>query len=427
VAKILLGVAGSIAAYKSPDLVKELKAQGHELRVVLTSSAKEFVTPKTLETFLGARLQSNDVWSEEHLGTEHIEGARWADVILIYGTTANLMAKLAHGFCDDFLSLQVVATTAPVVLVPAMNVEMWNNAATQENLKTLQQRAFKFVGPVEGTLACGEFGKGHVASFEEIQKVLSDLLFFKKKGSFFSGKKVLLSAGSMKTAIDEVRYLQNASSGKMGLEMTKALLEEGANVTLLAGLFSFEIEREFELLKAKSHESALSVLRFEKPGDYRKLIEQEFPRCVVFFSAAAILDFEVKAFKGKLPREETRQDLKLDLIPVEDFVAKAHKLRKTSSKKQHIVAFALESGSWDDALARAQRKLHKKGADTIVVNRSGVLGEGPYANTNKIALCYSSGEPPQFFNGIKEHLATQLLGALSERLTSKNIDVSLNC
>src|SRR5688572_26289476 len=146
-ARILLGVSGSIAAYRSPDLVKALRARGHEVQVVLTYSGSQFVTPKTLETFSGLPVLSNDPWSNEHQGTDHIRHARWADIFLIYGATANVMAKLAYGLCDDFLSLQILATTAPVMLAPAMNVEMWRHAATQENYKKLLARGLRFVGP----------------------------------------------------------------------------------------------------------------------------------------------------------------------------------------------------------------------------------------------------------------------------------------
>ena len=138
-AKVLVGICGSITAYRSPDFIRDLKAQGHELRVVLTSTASQFVTTKTLETFLGSKVLSNDLWNAEHLGTDHIEGARWADVIVVYGATVNFMAKLRQGFCDDFLTLQISATQAPVVLCPAMNVVMWESPANQENFQSAMQ------------------------------------------------------------------------------------------------------------------------------------------------------------------------------------------------------------------------------------------------------------------------------------------------
>ena len=168
-AKILIGVAGSIAAYRSPDFVRALRAEGHELRIVVTHAGLKFVGEKTLETFAQGKIISNDPWDETHLGTDHISGARWADLVVIYGATANFLAKLAGGFADDFLTQQILAThSVPVILCPAMNVEMWEHPATQANVTKLIGRGTVFVGPVPGDLACGESGLGHIASHSEI-------------------------------------------------------------------------------------------------------------------------------------------------------------------------------------------------------------------------------------------------------------------
>ena len=242
-AKVLVGICGSFAAYRSPDFIRDLKEQGHELRVVLTSSASQFVTTKTLETFLGSKVLSNDLWNSEHLGTDHIEGARWANVIVVYGATANFMAKVRQGFCDDFLTLQISATQVPVVLCPAMNVVMWESAANQENLEILKNRKFFFAGPKEGLLACGEKGLGHISENLEILKKIEGVLFSDENSVFFN-KKVLLSFGAMRTQLDDVRFLQNSSSGRMGFELAQALLKKGAYLHLLAGICDVSVENE---------------------------------------------------------------------------------------------------------------------------------------------------------------------------------------
>ncbi len=379
-AKVLVGICGSIAAYRSPDFIRDLKAQGHELRVVLTSSASQFVTTKTLETFLGSKVLSNDLWNAEHLGTDHIEGARWADVIVVYGATVKFMAKLRQGFCDDFLTLQISATQAPVVLCPAMNVVMWESPANQENFQILKNRKFFFAGPKEGLLACGEKGLGHIAENLEILKKIEGVLF-SDESSFFLNKKVLLSFGAMRTQVDDVRFLQNSSSGRMGLELARSLLKKGAYLHLLAGICDVGVENEL-LALAKNNPSRIQLMRFEGVSSYEENLKNSFLSCDLFVSAAAVLDFEVESIQGKLERTK-RESLSLNVKATQDYVEWAAQNKKSSQK---IVAFALESGTWQEAIDRARKKLLRKGADVIVVNRSGVEGEGPFASTNQVLV-----------------------------------------
>ncbi len=403
-AKILLGVTGSIAAYRSPDLIKALIAKEHEVQSVITQSASQFVTAKTLETFSGKKVLSNDSWDENHEGTDHIKHARWADVFVVYGATANFMAKLAGGFCDDFLSLQILSSKVPVVLVPAMNVEMWKNSATQENYKKLLARGFQFVGPIAGTLACGEVGEGHVADLGEIVFSVENLVTEKNARTnptnYFQGRDVLVSLGSMKTNIDDVRFLQNKSSGRMGIEIAKCLTQLGAKVQLLAGLVEADVEIEF---------SAFSFERFRNYQEYQEKLKLLFRGSDVFLSLAAVLDFEVKAVSGKL--ERGIEKLSLDLIPTQDMVAWAVGHKESSQK---IIAFSLESApSWPECLERAQRKLLKKKADLIVVNRSGVDSEGPDSDTNSFYLLTPNGESKEFPLAGKGELAWKLCKELA--------------
>jgi phosphopantothenoylcysteine decarboxylase/phosphopantothenate--cysteine ligase len=426
-ANVLVGVCGSIAAYRSPDFIRELKSRGHELRVVLTDAASQFVTPKTIETFLGSKVLSNNLWSPDHLGTDHIDGARWADAIVVYGATANFIAKLRQGFCDDFLTLQISATKAPIVLCPAMNVVMWESAANQENCDVLKQRKINFVGPCAGTLACGEKGLGHIEEHSEILKKIEDILSGDEASCFF-GKKVLLSLGSMRTPVDEVRFLQNSSSGRMGLELAKVFLQKKAHVHLLAGLCEADVENEIALLE-KKHSTCFELTRFQGVVDYEMNLKNIFSQVDLFVSAAAILDFEVEAFKGKIDRKD-QSTLSLNVKATQDFVAWAVKNKKSAQK---IVAFALESGSWPEAIERAQGKLLRKGADAIVVNRCGAQGEGPFANTNQACVLSRHGLAQENFSLTqnisscvpKEQVAKFIISELSLKLfTFKNSEVS---
>lgn len=403
-ARILFGVTGSIAAYRAPDVVKALVAQGHEVQAVLTQSGAQFTTPKTLETFSGKKVLSNDSWDPEHLGTDHITQARWAEVFVIYGATANFLAKLAHGFCDDFLSLQIMATKAPVLLVPAMNVEMWENAATQANVKTLKERGYIFVGPIAGLLACGETGLGHVAATEDVLAAVKKALSLEvtAQPNYFRSKKVLISLGSMKSDIDDVRFVQNKSSGRMGLEIARVLKKLGADLTLLAGCVSASVEQEL-----KDFES----LRFETYDDYVKQLKSVWASQDVFFSLAAVLDFVVLPTQGKI--ERGAEILSLKLNATEDMVAWAVSQKKSTQK---VVSFSLESAStWKECLERAHTKLLRKKSDLAVVNRAGLADQGPDATLNSVCILSPDGSLEELKLDSKSVIAAQILSSLARR------------
>lgn len=369
--------------------MKTLVAQGHDVRVVLTEGASKFVAEKTLETFSQNRVLSNNIWHDEHVGTDHIQWARWAEIVLVYGTTLHYLAKLRHGLADDFLSLQIMATKAPTLLAPAMNVEMWGHPVNQENVEALARMGFHFVGPCEGTLACGERGLGHIADINDINERLSQILHQRSGtpslrlplSSKFSGKSILLSLGAMRTQVDNVRYIENSSSGKMGLAVIQALLSRGARVTALVGHVDESVLKELQSLQ-------ISILNFSDISSYEKQLFNNYFNFDFFFSLAAVLDFECIPIKGKIERGEA-QKLELQLRPTQDYVAWAARERKAG---QRVIAFALESGSWDEASERALHKLHKKAADVIVLNRSGESGEGPGADTNQLRVIWPSGK-----------------------------------
>lgn len=402
--RILFGVTGSIAAYRAPDVVKALVAQGHEVQALLTQSAQQFTTPKTLETFSGKKVLSNDQWSDEHEGTDHIRHARWADLFVVYGATANFLAKIANGFCDDFLSLQIMATKAPVLLVPAMNVEMWENPANQENVQKLRARGYIFVGPIAGLLACGEEGLGHVANTDDLLMAVKKVR--QKKQSYYFAKRVLLSLGAMKTDIDDVRFVQNKSSGLMGLAVAEALREAGAEVHLLAGLLSPSVENEVK---------KYSVSRYQSYSEYRIALQKLWPDFDAFYSLAAVLDFEVIPAEGKI--ERGTDSLSLKLKATEDMVAWAADNR---SEGKDVVAFSLESGAtWKECLERAHKKLLKKAADLIVVNRAGLSDQGPDASENALYLLDPASNAQELKRADKREIARELVTLIARHYSAR--------
>lgn len=416
---ICLGISGSIASYRSPDFLKKLVGLGHSVRCVLTESATHFVTEKTLETFSANKVYFADAFGAEHMGTDHIALARWADLFVVYGATANFLSRAAAGAGDDFLSLQLLAFKGPVWVVPAMNPQMWENPLIQNNYLKLKNAGFHFVDPIAGKVACGEVGVGHVASDEEIlEKIFSkapvgrvsepvglDLRAAKK----ISSEKVLISLGAMRTAMDSARFLQNRSSGKMGLSLVRAYLEGGVKkLTALVGLVDPVVEKEFADLSVRF--SGFQWERFSTVKEYKNLLDRYMVDADVFLSAAAVLDFEIETNAKKLDRSEISKkgELSFSIKPTEDLVAL---MGKQKSEGQKIIAFAAESGSDEEVVRRATEKMHRKKADLIVANpiREGL---GPDANENLVWVVKGDAEPIRIGPEWKGRMGNSVLNAI---------------
>jgi phosphopantothenoylcysteine decarboxylase/phosphopantothenate--cysteine ligase len=398
-AKILVGICGSIAAYRSPDFVKELVARGHEVRAVLTRGGREFVSERALETFSGSAVLSNDPFHPAHQGTDHIAAARWAELVVVYGATADFMAKYAAGIADDFLLLQLVATRSPVLLAPAMNPAMWEHPSVQENAKTLQARGVRLSGPEHGQVACGETGVGHIASIGEIAAAAESLLWPSgAPATPLSGQTILISAGPMRSALDSVRFIQNRSSGKMGLVLARAARSMGAKVQILLGPVELAMALEF---------SSFECVPYETPESYAQGLARLLPGADAFLSAAAVLDFDAVPVRGKIDRSALPGgELKIEYRAVPDFVAWAATERK--SKKQKIIAFAAEAGTDEEIIRRARAKLAKKSVDAIIANpvRPGL---GPEADRNEMWVIKPGAEPIHLGPALKAELAKPLL------------------
>lgn len=367
--KILLGISGGIAAYKTPELARLLMKQGADVKVVATKNALQFVTAFTLETLTHHKLYVDmfDGPSEYH--TEHISLAQWADCLLVAPATANVMAKMANGMADDALSTTCLACKCPVMVVPAMNENMWDHPATQHNVNLLKSRGVEVLMPAEGELACGVTGKGRMPEPAEIVNLLVNMLTPKT----LKGKRVLLTAGPSYERIDPVRFIGNFSTGKMGCALAEVCLRRGAEVTLVAGpmqqVTSAAIKRIDVVSAAEMYEATL----------------REFPQQDVAILSAAVADFTPEHTADvKIKRE--KDSLNITLKPTQDIAANLGKMKQNN---QILVGFALETNQERE---NAERKLTKKNLDFIVLNSLNDKGAGFGYDTNKITILDKNGE-----------------------------------
>jgi phosphopantothenoylcysteine decarboxylase / phosphopantothenate---cysteine ligase len=365
---ILLGVCGGIAAYKSAELVRALQKQGIDVRVVMTKAAEEFVRPLTFASLTSHKVFI-DLWDskveaeEAGFSIEHITQAQWADLLLIAPATANTMAKFAQGLADDFLSATYLATTAPVVFAPAMNVNMWNHPATQANLRTLQQRGHRIVEPESGYLACGMTGSGR---FPEIEAIVESVLGQLQVQRDLAAETVLITAGGTREPIDPVRFLGNRSSGKMGYALAAAAQRRGARVILVTAPTALATPEGCE------------IVRVMTTAEMQAAVLAHLPEATAVIKAAAVADFRMKqAAAAKLERKGS---LTLELEPTEDIVRSVVEARRPGTL---VIAFAAEMGR---NLERAREKLLRKGADAIVVNDVAVEGLGFDSDRNAATL-----------------------------------------
>ncbi len=350
--RVTLGVSGGIAAYKSAELVRALQRRALEVHVVMTESACRFVQPLTFASLTGHRVITSlwDEWAAgaqeaEQNGIEHIAEAQWGEVLVVAPATANILAKFAHGIADDFLSTLYLATVAPVVVAPAMNVNMWNHTATQANLETLKQRGVKIVEPGEGELACGMTGRGRMAEPETIADAVLALLGRRQD---LAGEIVLVTAGGTREALDPVRFLGNRSSGKMGYALAEAAENRGARVILVSGPTALPPPSRCELIPVTTAD------------EMRQAVLKRMCEATIVVKAAAVADYRpVKVSEQKLKRTGP---ITIELAPTEDILAEVVRRRAPG---QIIVGFAAET---ENLRENARTKLLNKGADAIVVN-----------------------------------------------------------
>jgi phosphopantothenoylcysteine decarboxylase/phosphopantothenate--cysteine ligase len=363
--RIMLGVCGGIAAYKSADLVRRLRAAGALVRVVMTASATEFVSARTFQALSGEPVFSG--WADDRSGMAHIELARWADRILVAPATADSLARLAQGRADDLLAAICLASEASLLVAPAMNQAMWRHAATRANVTLLRERGVQICGPAEGEQACGDVGPGRMLEPETLLQVLSDSF----SSMSLAGMKVIVTAGPTREALDPVRFLSNRSSGKMGYAVAQAAREAGADVTLISGPVVLEKPRGLQRIGVESAQEMLEA------------VMERMSNCDLFIAAAAVADYRPTApSQHKIKKQATPGTLQLE--PVTDILATVAAL----DQRPFCVGFAAETGQLEK---HAQIKRLSKGVEMIAANLVGE-GRGFESDENELLLVWEGGK-----------------------------------
>ncbi len=387
---VVLGVSGGIAAYKSAELVRQLKALGAEVRVVMTRGSQAFITPLTLQALSGNPVHTDLLDREAELGMGHIELARWADLLLIAPATADLMARLGAGRADDLLTTIALATTAPLLLAPAMNQQMWQASATRENAEQLASRGVHMVGPAAGEQACGEIGPGRMEEPSLIAERAAALF----QGGALAGRRVVITAGPTREALDPVRYLSNHSSGKMGFALARAAVEAGARTTLVAGPVA---------LATPDHVSRVDV---ESAREMLAACEELRQECDIFISCAAVADYRPAEFQtDKIKKGDERSALALVRNP--DIVATI----ANGDTAPFTVGFAAETR---EVATYARGKLARKGLDMIIANDVSTEGLGFASDDNEVTVFWEGGEQA-LPRASKQNLARQLIALIAQR------------
>jgi len=389
--KIALGVSGGIAAYKAAEMVRLLQDRGVQVQVVMTRAAQEFVRPLTFAALSGRKVITEMFPTAADSGVEsaieHIAVAESIEALLVAPATADILAKFAHGIADDFLSTFFLAVTAPVIVAPAMNVNMWNHAATQANLQTLKARGVRVVEPGSGYLACGMTGPGRLAANEAIVAAVLETL---GAAQDFAGETVLITAGPTREPIDPVRYISNRSSGKMGYALAAAALRRGARVLLVSGPSSL------------TPPAAAEFFPVETAAEMRHAVLAHAAETTVIIKAAAVSDYRPKtAAPQKLKRHAAFQ---LDLEPTADIVAEL----SARKKSQIVVGFAAET---ENVLENARKKLVSKSLDAIVANDVSQPGLGMDSDRNAVTII-TAGEVVDVPEGSKREVAQRILDAI---------------
>jgi phosphopantothenoylcysteine decarboxylase/phosphopantothenate--cysteine ligase len=349
--KVTVGVCGGVAAYKSAELVRALQKQAFDVQVVMTEAAQRFIQPLTFASLTGKKVLTN-LWTEPESGTadlvsaiEHIDAAITTDALVVAPATANTLAKFAHGIADDFLSTMYLATTVPVIVAPAMNVNMWQHPATQANIALLESRGVTIVSPASGYLACGMTGDGRLADTEAI---VAEVLNHLRHTHDLSGETVLVTAGGTREALDPVRFLGNRSSGKMGYALAEAAKRRGARVILVSAPTALRVPAGVELVPVIT------------TSEMREAVLRHLPSASLIIKAAAVADYR--------PRIREEQKMKrsgpvtIEFEPTEDILAEVASKKRSGAL---VIGFAAET---EDAVAHGREKLLRKGADAIVMN-----------------------------------------------------------
>lgn len=392
----VLGITGGIAAYKTPELVRLMRKQGAEVRVVITKGAQAFVTPMTLQAVSRHPVYTELLDSDFEAAMGHIELARWAEGILIAPLSANRLAALAAGMADDLLTTLCLATDAPIFVAPAMNQKMWHHAATQHNIQILQARGVTILGPHEGEQACGELGLGRMIEPEAIVQTL----FKSPLVHSLEGQSVVITAGPTREALDPVRFISNKSSGKMGFALAKMAARLGANVTLIAGPVSLP--------------TPLGVTRVdvESAQHMAESVLEKLKTATLFISTAAVADFKPKQVANQKLKKHPREEWQCTFAPTTDILAAAAE----AYPNVFCVGFAAET---ENGEANAKQKLKNKRLDLIALNDVSRSDIGFERDDNALTV-FSVDKTFVVSKAPKEEVALELLRIISENIHAKN-------
>jgi len=393
--RILLGVTGGIAAYKSADLVRRLQDAGASVRVVMTAAAQEFITPLTMQALSGNPVHTTLLDPDAEAGMGHIQLARWADLVLVAPASADFVARLVQGQGDDLLTTLCLATPAPIAIAPAMNQGMWRNASTQANVEVLGQRKIAIFGPAAGEQACGDIGPGRM--LEPLQLVDAAASLFATGA--LAGKKVVITAGPTREAIDPVRYISNHSSGKMGYALAQAAMEAGAQTVLISGPTQLAEPDRVAFFSVTTAQDMLAASM------------QQAVDCDVFIAAAAVADYRPLNVASQKIKKTGDENITLEFVKNPDIVASIAAL----DAKPFTVGFAAES---EHLIAHAQQKLARKNLDMIIANNIAVEGIGFNSDDNAVTVI--DKEHQQVLSQrSKQQLARELIALIANKLIAQ--------
>ncbi|MDX1537657.1 bifunctional phosphopantothenoylcysteine decarboxylase/phosphopantothenate--cysteine ligase CoaBC [Arsukibacterium sp.] len=414
--RILLGISGGIAAYKSADLVRRLKERGAEVRVILTDAAQQFITPLTLQAVSGNPVSTSMLDPAAEAAMGHIELAKWADLIVVAPASADVIARLAHGMANDLLTTCVLASAAPVAVAPAMNQQMYNNIATQQNLATLKKHKFHIYGPGAGEQACGDVGYGRMLEPLELVALVEQTIGqgtqqtneqSQLPASPLAGLRFTITAGPTREALDPVRYLSNHSSGKMGFSLAAAAAAMGADVTLISGPVQLAtpagVKRTDVISAQQMHDVALKAA----------------VKSDIFIGCAAVADYRAADVASNKLKKGAGDELQLTLIKNPDIIAAVAGLHE---QRPFTVGFAAET---QDVLNYARQKLLKKKLDMICANDVSQPDAGFNSDQNAVTLLWQSGEQTLALQS-KSALAESLITLISKQFSNKSTTSEAN-
>ena len=387
--KVLLIIGGGISAYKALDLIRLFVKNNIEVKTILTKSGKEFVTSLSITSLSNNKVFEDifDVNSEKEI--DHISLSRWADIILVLPTTANMMTKLSVGTAEDLATTLILASNKDVILVPAMNVRMWLHKATQNNLKTLLDYGYKFIGPINGEMACGEYGEGKMSSPRQIFSYLHE--YFKNKNLIKKNKiRALVTTGPTREYIDPVRYISNESSGKQGYELALALSKLGVNTTLVAGPTSLNYSKDIKVEKINSGEEMMSAVQKLLPVD-------------IAIGAAAVSDYKPKNKSKQKIKKDKKNFGTLDLEKNKDILEYLGKNNKLRPKV--LVGFSAET---ENLIKNSIKKLNNKYCDIIIANDVSKIETGFNVDFNKVSIIEKNGNIENLPRSKKSYIASKI-------------------